>query len=133
MTDISNWKDLTDLTKDARVVVERVRLPDSDIAIEGQFELTALARLTSEDQVFVMTFVLVHGSIKQMERIFGISYPTVKNRLNRISEKLQAAGNLIANESADERTDAKSRSAEILDRLEAGEINVEEAVMRLSR
>ena len=35
-----------------------------------------------------MTFVQVHGSIKEMERIFGISYPTVKNRLDAIAKQL---------------------------------------------
>ena len=68
--------------------MERVSLPDSAIAIEGQFEPPVLARLSAEDQVFVMTFVQVHGSIKEMERIFGISYPTVKNRLDAIAEQL---------------------------------------------
>ena len=69
-------------------MVERVSLPDSDIAIEGQFEPPILSRLSAEDQVFVMAFVQVHGSIKEMERIFGISYPTVKNRLDAIAEQL---------------------------------------------
>ena len=70
-------------------MVERVFLPDSDLAIEGQFESPVLARLSVEDQVFVMAFIHVHGSIKEMEHIFGISYPTVKNRLNAIAEQLQ--------------------------------------------
>ena len=65
--------------------MERVLLPDGDITIEGQFEPPVVARLSAEDQVFVMAFVQVHGSIKEMERIFGISYPTVKKRLDSIS------------------------------------------------
>ena len=86
---MKNWKELTDLTKGARIAVERVSLPDSDIAIEGQFEPPVLACLSAEDQVFVMAFVRVHGSLKEMERIFGISYPTVKNRLDAIAEQFQ--------------------------------------------
>ena len=132
MTEIRNWKELTDLTNGARLVVERVRILDSGIAIEGQFEPTALARLTSEDQVFVMTFVLAHGSIKEMESIFGISYPTVKNRLNRISESLQPVGNANRSHSPSGSQETKARSTEILDSLEAGEIDVVEAVKRLS-
>ena len=68
---VNDWKELTDLTGGERIVVERVRLRDSGIAIEGQFEPPDLARLPAEDQVFVMTFVQVHGSIKEMERLFG--------------------------------------------------------------
>ena len=80
------WHELTRLTKGEAITIERVRLDSSDIAIEGKFELPPLARLSSEDQVFVMAFVRCHGSIKKMEEVFGISYPTVKNRIQRIAK-----------------------------------------------
>ena len=130
---IKDWKELTDLTRGARIVVERVLLPDADITIEGQFEPPVLARLSAEDQVFVMAFVQVHGSIKEMERIFGISYPTVKKRLDSIAGRLQL---VEAVREAGETTgppESDSQSAAILDSLEAGEIDVEEAVRRLSQ
>ena len=59
-----------------------------DVAIEGHFEVPPLARLAAEDQIFVIAFVRCHGSIKQMEKFFGVSYPTIKNRLNRIGALL---------------------------------------------
>ena len=77
------WHDLTDLTGDREFVVTNVRLKDSGIAIEGEFEIPLLAGLRYEDQVFVGEFVRCHGSIKHMEKAFGVSYPTIKNRLNR--------------------------------------------------
>ena len=90
-----------------------------------------LARLSEEDQVFVVAFVQVHGSIKEMERIFGISYPTVKNRLNHISEQLQLVETVRrTRESAG--TQRNPESGTVLDSLESGEIDVEEAVRRLS-
>ncbi len=112
-------------------MVERVSLPDSAIAIEGQFEPPVLARLSAEDQVFVMTFVQVHGSIKEMERIFGISYPTVKNRLNAIAEQLPLVETVQTKGSADTPR-SNPQSAAVLDSLESGEIDVEEALRRLS-
>ena len=128
----NDWKDLTDLTKGERIVVERVRMRDSGIAIEGQFEPPDLARLSAEDQVFVMTFVQVHGSIKEMERLFGISYPTVKNRLNRISGQLALVEVVPPEPGPAEPPEPSPRSAEVLDRLESGDIDVEEALRRLS-
>ena len=80
-----DWQELTRLTQGKAVVVERVRLADGDIAVEGRFELPQLCRLNLEDQVFVTAFVRCHGSLKEMERIFGVSYPTIKARLNRIA------------------------------------------------
>ncbi len=83
------WHELTKMTQGKPVTVERVRLVDSDIAIEGNFTLPPLANLSGEDQVFVMAFVRCHGSIKDMEEMFGISYPTVKNRINRVAKQLE--------------------------------------------
>src|SRR5690349_16538458 len=83
-----DWQALTKLTGGAAFDIERVRLVDQDVAIEGRFELPAIARLTAEDQTFVAAFVRCHGSIKQMEKFFGVSYPTIKNRLNRIGGQL---------------------------------------------
>ena len=129
---VNDWKELTDLTQGERIVVERVRLRDSGIAIEGEFEPPDLARLSAEDQVFVMTFVQVHGSIKEMERLFGISYPTVKNRLNRISSQLALVEVVPPSSGPAESPEQDSRSADVLNSLESGEIDVEEAVRRLS-
>ena len=83
------WNELTRITQGAPVIIERVRLADSGIVIEGSFELPPLARLSAEDQVFVMAFIHCHGSIKETERVFGISYPTVKNRLNNLSDQFE--------------------------------------------
>ena len=121
----SPWQDLTDLTGDGEFTVERVRLTGKDIAIEGSFDLPPLARLSAEDQVFVMAFVQCHGSIKQMERIFGISYPTVKKRLDSIAGRFE----FVVSEP--EPVDDAERS-EVIDQLERGEITVDEAVERLS-
>ena len=86
---VKDWQELTRLTRGAPIAVERVRIVDSGIKIEGDFELPALARLPAEDQVFVMAFLRCDGSIKEMERVFGISYPTVKSRLNRIAGQFE--------------------------------------------
>jgi hypothetical protein len=114
------WQELTRVTQGAPFIIERVRLVDSGIAVEGEFELPPLARLPAEDQVFVMAFVKSDGSIKEMERIFGISYPTVKNRLSRIASRLQFVENVT-----------RPRKEEILAALERGEINAQEAIERL--
>jgi hypothetical protein len=116
------WHELTRLTRGAPIAIERVRLIDSDIGIDGSFELPPLARLSAEDQYFVMAFVRSHGSIKDMEQVFGISYPTVKNRLNRLAEQLELVETCRA-----------LPADETLAQLERGEIAAEEAIRRLSQ
>lgn len=117
------WQELTRLTQGAPLVVERVRLADSGVAIEGAFALPQLAQLAAEDQVFIAAFVHAHGSIKEMERVFGISYPTVKSRLDRISKALTFV------DSAPEAPPAPQTA--VLERLQRGEISTDEAVRAL--
>src|SRR3954469_7527226 len=119
-----DWQALTDLTQGRPIVVERVRLPERGIAVEGHFELPKLAQLSAEDQVFVAAFVRSHGSIKEMEQVFGVSYPTIKARLNRI------AGSLEFVEINPEPAPDQGR-AEVLERLARGEITADQAVSEL--
>src|ERR1700751_492340 len=84
-----DWQKMTQLTQGQPIVVERVRLPEKGIAIEGEFELPQLARLAMDDQIFITAFVRSHGSIKEMEPFFGVSYPTIKSRLTRIANSLE--------------------------------------------
>ena len=121
-----DWHDLTDLTGDRKFAITKVRIKESEISIDGDFELPPLAGLRYEDQIFVGEFVRCHGSIKHMEKAFGVSYPTVKNRLNRIAAELQLVRIDVTEPAADERN-------EVLDLLEAGELTAAEAAERLRR
>jgi hypothetical protein len=122
-----DWQDLTKLVGQSAIEVERVRLVDSGVVIEGPFTLPPLAQLAAEDQVFVAAFVKCHGSIKQMEKYFGVSYPTIKNRLNRIGSQLSF---VEIDQGPDAESPAETRSA-VLDRLSRGELTVAEALERL--
>src|SRR3954468_18581878 len=115
-----DWQALSDLTQGRPILVERVRVQDSDIAIEGAFELPRLAQLSAEDRVFVAAFVRSHGSIKEMEQVFGVSYPTVKARLNRIAASLSFV-----------ETDVRPGRSEVLERLKRGEITPEQAIAEM--
>ena len=115
-----DWQELTQLTQGHTVVIERVRIADRDIAIEGSFELPQLARLDMDDQIFITAFVRSHGSIKEMERIFGVSYPTIKSRLNRIARSLEFV-----------ETNPMPSKAEILERLQQGQITAEDAIREM--
>jgi len=114
-----DWQELTNLTRGQSFVVERVRLTGG-VAIEGRFEPPQLGQLSLEDQVFVTAFVRCHGSIKEMERIFGVSYPTIKSRLNRIAQTLDFV-----------ETDPAPSRADVIDRLRRGEIDAQQALREL--
>jgi hypothetical protein len=119
----TEWSELMRLTGGTPIAVERVRVISNNIAIEGNFALPPLAQLSAEDQVFVMAFVGAHGSIKDMERFFGISYPTVKNRLDKLAGQLKMV----------EFDAVPTSKEEVLTQLEQGQIDATEALRRLGK
>ena len=59
--------------------------------IQGQYELPPLAKLSPDDQAFVLEFIKASGSLKQMAKLLKLSYPTVRNRLDEIIERVKLA------------------------------------------
>ncbi|MFA5239474.1 MAG: DUF2089 family protein [Phycisphaerae bacterium] len=57
--------------------------------IQGQYELPLLSRLSLHDQGFIIEFIKASGSLKEMARLMGLSYPTVRNRLDEIIEHIK--------------------------------------------
>jgi hypothetical protein len=104
--------------------VERMACPSCTLAMEGKFEISSLARLSPEDQAFVIAFVRHHGSIKKMESLFDISYPTVKNRLNAIGAALDRTFEAPG--------EKRSPNLFVLEQLSRGEITVGEALDKLN-
>ena len=117
-----DWQQLTDLTQSKEITIERIKIVESGIGIDGNFELPPLARLSTEDQIFVAAFVKSHGSIKDMEELYGVSYPSIKNRLNRISEAFDFIDITPADPSGD-----------ILEDLDKGNISFDEAIKALKK
>ena len=99
--------------------ITRLHCDECEVSLDGQFEISALGRLAPEEQLFVVAFLRSHGSIKKMEALFGISYPTVKNRLTAIVDRL------------DQEFEAPVPNRLILDQLARGEITVAEALEKL--
>jgi hypothetical protein len=116
----SDWQDLLRIAQGSPLVIERVRIPEKQITVEGEFSLPELARLSFEDQIFVTAFLRSHGTIKEMEQTFGVSYPTIKARLNRISSQLHFV-----------ETNPAPSTTEVLDRLNSGEISAADAIREL--
>ena len=90
--------------------------------LRGDFTPDPLTRLNEAQRQFVITFLQVGGNLKEMERIMGISYPTVRARL---SEILAGLGVQPSGKSVPTRH-------EILELLAQGKLDSEEAARQLS-
>ena len=100
--------------------LSKATCPSCGVAMDGDFEASALAKLPLEDQAFVIAFLRHHGSLKKMENLFDSSFPTVKNRLNAIAAML------------DKSFEAPTPYVYVLEQLARGELTVDEALERLS-
>ena len=90
--------------------------------VHGIFEPCSFCGLNAEQRRFLVSFIRSRGNIKEIEKDLGISYPTVRARMDDL---LLALG----------MTDVKSdtRRADILASLESGEISAEEAAQMLKK
>lgn len=111
--------------------IRRLYCPDCQVSIEGRFSPCAFCRLDGEELHFVLTFLQTRGNIKEMERALGISYPTVRSRLNGILHQLGLEDAAQAEEEIRRQKEEQRRL--ILESLEHGEISAAEAAEQLRK
>ncbi|AFZ67144.1 hypothetical protein Deipe_1604 [Deinococcus peraridilitoris DSM 19664] len=102
-------------------LVTELRFPESGVTVQGEFELNEFAVLSPENLEFLRLYIKVRGNLKEVERILGVSYPTVRSRFDAL---LRAIG--YEPEERDPRD-------ETLALLERGQISPEEALKRLRK
>lgn len=105
--------------------VTRLHCPESGIVIEGRFKPNEFALLPPENLEFLRLFVRARGNLKEVERILGVSYPTVRQRFESM---LAVLGYEAVAEPA---TGLAEKRSEILERLERGELDAEDAARAL--
>lgn len=101
--------------------------PQCRSSLEGEFSPCRFCQMPAEQVEFVEVFLKCRGNIKEVEKELGISYPTVRNRLEGV---IQALG--FAPEKPDLRQQEENR-AQILDALERGDIDPQDAIEQLKK
>jgi hypothetical protein len=111
----------------------RVLVCDScGLKVEGDFVMNEFGSLTPDELHFLRVFIYCEGRIRDMEAALGVSYPTVKGHMASIKEKLNLASMRPAAPSGAADAPGSVQTADdVLDRLEARQINYEEAVRLL--
>jgi len=102
--------------------VTRLSCNNCHTTIEGSFSACRFCRLTNEQKNFLEVFVKNRGNIKEIEKELGISYPTVRNRMEDLIEALGYKPKY---------SEPKINQKEILEKLNNGEISSEEAIRLL--
>lgn len=69
--------------------VKSLKCENCDTEVNGLYDLPVLARLSSEDQEFILKFMKNSGSLKDMAKDLNLSYPSVRNLLDEVIEKIK--------------------------------------------
>jgi len=109
--------------------VARLECAHCGTGIDGHFRLDRFARLSSDQLNFIEVFVKNRGIIKDVEAELGISYPTVRARLD---DTIKALGFNPPTEDALRPSQAREERRQILEALRAKQINADEAARRLA-
>lgn len=103
------------------LIVTQQSCVECGTTVVGQFKPNIFSKLSPENLKFLEVFVKNRGNVKEMERELGLSYWTIRNRLNEVIEELGFEAKDIHEE------DFSIQRQEILARLDSGEIDVNEA------
>lgn len=106
-----------------KLKIKKLQCSGCNTIIENDFTFSKFDLLTKEQINFVETFLRSRGNIKDVEKALGISYPTVRGKLDEVNEVLGLSEN----------KDTESARQNIISRLEAGEISSERAVELLNQ
>lgn len=101
------------------LTVTRLQCSSCHTAIEGQFSIGKFNALTEEQLYFIEMFIKNRGSMKEMEKDLGVSYPTVRNKLENVIEALGYTSK------------PKVNKKDILEKVEKGLLDTEEALKLL--
>lgn len=107
---------------DGGMLITEMACAKCKTSIKGSFELNELATLSEDNLAFLKVFIAARGSIKEVERSLGISYPTVRAKLDVL---IKAMGLSVPP------ADLGQRKAEIIGSLERGEIDAQAALKQL--
>ncbi|GLC30381.1 DUF2089 domain-containing protein [Clostridium omnivorum] len=108
----------------SKLTVTKLKCRKCNTVIENDFELSKFSYLSSEQLNFIEVFMKCRGNIKDVERELGISYPTVRGKLEEVISSLGYTPAKIKED---------NNNSDIISKLEKGEITAEQAINLLKK
>lgn len=109
---------------DGNLNAVKLKCQSCSTIIENTFDFPKLMSLSREQLEFVEVFIKSRGNIKDVERELGISYPTVRAKLDQVIELLEGPSKRTMSQTGN----SSDKQKEVIERLERGEITPEEAI-----
>lgn len=114
-----------------KLSITKLGCPRCHTSLEGEFEPCEFCRLPEEDLEFVKIFIKSRGNIKDVEKELGISYPTVRGKLDTVIKNL--GYEVTVKEPSRDTEILKEAKSEILEQLSRGELSPKEATERIKK
>jgi len=114
----------------SQLEITEIQCPSCHTKLSGHFELCKFCKLPPEQRAFAEVFIKNRGNIREVEKELGISYPTVRGRLEGLIKALGYAVSPDEDETRLETTRANQRK-DILDKLAKGTVSAQEAARLL--
>lgn len=105
-----------------QMIIKEIHCPECDITVTGNMTVQGESPFSDKDWKFVHDFIMCEGNLKCLGEKMGVSYPTLKNMLQEIKEKLPGYKAVI-----------KEEVNSVLDDLESGSIDIDSAIEKLKR
>ncbi|MFZ2412625.1 MAG: DUF2089 domain-containing protein [Candidatus Cryosericum sp.] len=105
----------------SQLEISELHCPACGTTVRGAYPLDRFAALSSEEEQFLLTFLSARGNLKEVQDRLDLSYPTVRNRLDKVLVSL----GLAAAEKVDEKRARKPDVMELLEKLESGDMSVD--------
>ncbi len=112
------------------LVITECKCTECGLEMRGEFRPPQFATLSDDQLTFVRHFLRARGNLSELEKVLGVSYPTIRNKLDEINKTLDAA-EAAANRPEADPDPAESERQAILRQVSAGQISAVEAVEKL--
>ncbi|GIL15424.1 MAG: hypothetical protein BroJett039_05970 [Chloroflexota bacterium] len=106
------------------LTITEIQCSNCHLKMQGEFKPGLFSSLSDDQLTFVRAFLRVRGNLSEMEKVLGVSYPTIRNKLDEINQTLDRADQAPAVVESNPRT-------AILNQLAAGELSAAQALEQL--
>jgi len=113
------------------IIVTECRCASCQLLLRGEFELGQFSHLTDEQLTFIRVFLSARGNLTEVERVLGISYPTIRNKLDEINSALNQVTTSRSEYTTENTPDREAERRAILLKVAEGDLSASEALRKL--
>ena len=114
------------------LIITECQCPACKLQLRGEFQLDRFSRLTNDQLAFIRVFLSARGNLTETEKILGISYPTIRNKLEEINAALEQKGNIpLQTASAVSGNAIENERQSVLQKVAQGQLSAAEALRQL--